>query len=474
MVSMRAMGVAAICAAICAALAACAEVGPDYKVPPQALVNAPAANGAFVSGATVATNDPLPDHWWRLYEDPVLNGLIEKALASNVDLRAAQANLERSDALLASARTAREPDIAADASTNYTQQSAQAVLSHVQPPRHETYNMGIAISYDLDLFGGIRRGIEAASADREAVVAARDLVRVNVAAQTARAYSDLCNAGNQLDILQQQIAVQQRRLALTREMIAHGRAPSFTQDRDQSAIESSRAQLAPLQARKLNAAFRLATLMGKPPEQYDPSLLACHTPLALTTLIPSGDGRAMLSRRPDVRAAERQLAAATAQIGVQTAALYPDIKIGASIGSTGGAASFFTPLTNRFAVGPMVSWDLHRDAIRDRIEAARAGSRVSLAHFDSTVLTALRETETSLDNYAAALDRLQRLESARDAARSVNDRTDQLWRGGKVGGLEALDAQRTWLAAENAVAAAQADVNNNQISTFLALGGGWQ
>ena len=470
MVSMRVMCVAALCVT----MAACAEVGPDYKVPPQALVNAPAANGAFVSGASIVTNDPLPDHWWRLYDDPVLSQLIEKALASNVDLRAAQANLERSDALLAAARTAREPDAVADASTNYTQQSAESVLSHVEPPRHEIYNMGITISYDLDLFGGIRRGIEAADADHEAVIAARDLVRVNVAAQTARAYSDLCNAGNQLDIVQQQIAVQQRRLALTREMIAHGRAPSFTQDRDQGAIENSRAQLAPLQARKLNAAFRLATLMGQPPEQYDKSLLACHTPLELKTLIPAGDGRTMLSRRPDVRAAERQLAAATAQIGVQTAALYPDIKIGASIGSTGAAASFFTPLTNRFAVGPMVSWDLHRNAIRDRIEAARAQSRVSLAHFDSTVLSALRETETSLDNYAAALDRLQRLESARDAARSVNDRTSELWRGGKVGGLEALDAQRTWLAAESAVAVAQADVNNDQISTFLALGGGWQ
>ncbi|WP_213308990.1 TolC family protein [Paraburkholderia sacchari] len=470
MVSMRVMSAAALCAI----LAACIEVGPDYKVPPQALVNAPAANGAFVAGASAATSEALPDHWWHLYDDPVLNQLIEKALASNVDLRAAQANLERSDALLAGARTAREPSIVADASTHYTQQSAQAVLAHVQPPRHEVYNMGITISYDLDLFGGIRRGIEAAEADREAVIAARDLVRVNVAAQTAHAYSDLCNAGNQADILQQQIEVQQRHLALTRQMVAHGRAPSFTQDRDQSAIENSRAQLAPLQARKLNALFRLATLMGQPPEAYDKSLLACHTPLELKTLIPAGDGRAMLSRRPDVRAAERRLAAATAEIGVQTAALYPDIKIGASIGSTGAATSFFSPLTNRFAVGPMVSWDLHRDAIRDRIEAARAESRMSLAHFDRTVLTALRETETSLDDYSAALDRLERLESARDAAREVNNRTDELWRGGKVGGLEALDAQRTWLAAESAVASAQADVNNDQISTFLALGGGWQ
>ncbi|MBN3789579.1 TolC family protein [Burkholderia sp. Ac-20353] len=463
-----------VAAALCIALAACAEVGPDYRVPPDALVNARAANGAFIAGAAVATNDPLPARWWRLFNDPVLDGLVEKALASNVDLRAAQANLERSDALLAATRTAREPSVAADASTNYTQQSAASVLSHVEPPRHEIYNIGLTMSYDLDLFGGIRRGIEAASADHEAVVAARDLVRVNVAAEVTRAYSDLCNAGNQLDVVQRSITVQQRRLALTRQLIAHGRTPPFEQRREEGGIENSRAQLAPLQARRLNAAFRLATLAGQPPENYDRALLACHAPLALTQPIPTGDGRALLKRRPDVRAAERRLAAATARIGVETAALYPDIKLGASIGSTGGAAAFFTPLTNRFAVGPMVTWDLHRSTIRDRIAAAQADSRASLAHFDATVLTALRETETSLDTYAGALDRLQRLEASRDAARAVLDQTDALWRGGKIGGLAALDAERTWLAAETAVAAARHDVNDDQVATFLALGGGWQ
>ncbi|HDR9072378.1 transporter [Burkholderia vietnamiensis] len=461
-------------AALGLALAACAEVGPDYRVPPAALANAPAASGAFVAGATAASNAPLPARWWRLYDDPALDALIERALASNVDLRAAQANLERSSALLAAARTAREPSAGFDASTNYTQQSAAAVLSHVEPPRHEIYNIGFTMSYDLDLFGGIRRGIEAASADHEAVATARDLVRVNVAAEVARAYSDLCNAGNRIDVLQRAIALQQQRLALTRQLIANGRAPSFEAQRDSSAIDDSRAALAPLQARRLNAAFRLATLMGEPPENYDRALLSCRKPLELAAPIPSGDGRALLARRPDVRAAERRLAASTARIGVETAALYPDIKLGASIGSTGGAAAFLTPLTNRFAVGPMVTWDLHRSAIRDRIDAARADSRASLAHFDATVLTALRETETSLNTYAAALERLQRLQAARDAARDVMERTDELRHGGRVGGLVALDARRTWLAAETAVAAARQQVNDDQIATFLALGGGWQ
>jgi outer membrane protein TolC len=121
-----------------------------------------------------------------------------------------------------------------------------------------------------------------------------------------------------------------------------------------------------------------------------------------------------------------------------------------------------------------VSWDLHRSAIRDRISAAEAQTRVSLANFDSTVLNALRETESSLDTYAADLDRLQRLQDANDQAKFVNDRTSELRRGGKVGGLVSLDAERTWVNSAVALASAQADVNNDQIAVFLALGGGWQ
>ena len=461
-------------AVICAVLTGCAEVGPDYHVPQNAIVNAPEANGVFVAGGAAVQDSPPPDHWWRLYDDATLDDLVAKALASNVDLRAAQANLERSDALLAEVRSERDISVAADTEVNYTQQSAQAVLSHVEPPRHGTYNVGITMSYDLDLFGGIRRGIEAASAQNEAAVAARDLVRVNVAAETARAYADLCNAGNQIDVLQHVIIVQQQSLALTQQLIASGRAAPFEQGRQQGPIDSSRSQLEPLKALQLNAAFRLATLMGQPPEKYDRSLLACHTPLKLDMLIPTGDGRELLKRRPDVRAAERRLAASTADIGVATAALYPDVKLGASIGSTGAITSFLSPLTNRFSVGPMITWDLHRSAIRDRISAAQAQSRESLANFDSTVLTALRETESSLDTYAAGLDRLQRLEDARNEARTVYERTNELRHGGKVGGLVALDAERTYVTAEMAVASAQEDVNNEQIATFLALGGGWQ
>jgi outer membrane protein TolC len=182
----------------------------------------------------------------------------------------------------------------------------------------------------------------------------------------------------------------------------------------------------------------------------------------------------MLRRRPDVRAAERRLAAATARIGVATAALYPDIKFGASIGSTGHTSDFLTGLTNRFSIGPTITWNLDQRPIRARIAEAEAATRANLAAFDGVVLTALRETETSLNTYQASLARLERLQASRDEASSVATQTQELLRGGKFGGLIALDAERTWIAAEGAVAAAQDGINADQLTVFLALGGGWQ
>lgn len=454
-------------------LSACVTVGPNYRVPDEALVNAPKGQGAFISGGHGTTNDPLPDQWWKLFDDQVLNRLIEQALIANTDLRVAEANLQRSDALLAEARTGREVVGIANLETSWAQPSAEAVMQHVQPPEHQIYNGGLSISYDLDLFGGIRRGVEAATAEDEAAVAARDLVRINVAAQTAQAYADVCDAGHEIADLRQLIAVLDEDLRLTRLMIAHGRAPKFEQDRQLSLLANTRARLPRMEAGQRNAVFRIATLMGRVPAEFDHGLLGCHAPLVLRSLMPVGDGQGLLKRRPDVRAAERRLAAATARIGIATAALYPDIKLGASLGSTGAATDLLSSLTNRFGIGPLISWNIHRSAIRARISQSEAQTRANLAAFDGTVLSALREVESALNNYAADLVRLEDLKAARDGAVQVSERTAALRRGGKLGGLVALDAQRSRIIAEQAVTAAQTDINRDQIALFLALGGGW-
>jgi NodT family efflux transporter outer membrane factor (OMF) lipoprotein len=456
-----------------AALAGCATVGPDYHAPDAGPVKAPQAQGAFVSGASVTSSGPIPDHWWQLYSDTTFARLIAQALAANTDLRVAEANLERSLALLDSSHAAREVQAGADLETSWAQRSAEAELAHVQPPTRQIYNLGVGVSYDLDLFGGLRRGIEAASADAEAAVAARDLVRINVAAETARAYADVCNGGYQLDVLSRAIVVQERGVALTRLLIRYGRAAPFELDRRLSGLDASRARIPRTEARRRNALFRIAALTGRVPEQADFGLLECHHPLRLTREIPVGDGRALLRRRPDIRLAERHLAATTARIGVATASLYPDIRLGATIGSTGAVANLFSPLTNRYGLGPLIDWNLNRHAARARIAASEAQSRADLATFDGAVLKALREVETALDNYAAGFDQERQLERARDEAARVAARTEQLRRGGKIAELPALEAERDLVAAEQAASDANVAVSEDQIALFLALGGGW-
>jgi NodT family efflux transporter outer membrane factor (OMF) lipoprotein len=458
---------------LAAMLAGCAVVGPDYHVPATAAVKDESAQGDFISGTGVAKADPLPDHWWELYNDPVLDGLITQALGANTDLRVADANLQRSLALLDERGASRELQGSINANTQYAQRSAEAELSHVQPPLRQTYDAGISVSYDLDLFGGIRRGIEAASADAEAAVAARDLVRVNVAAETARAYAEICNSGFQIDVLKRSIALQEDGLRLTRILIRHGRAAPFEQDRRQAGLDLSRSRLPGLVSRQRNALFRITALLGRTPNQANTALLDCHRPLQLTQVLPVGDGQAMLKRRPDVRMAERRLAASTARIGVETAALYPDIKLGASAGSTGAAADFLSPLTNRFGLGPLISWAVNRHAVRAKINAAQAQSRADLATFDGVVLKALNEVESALDSYAAGIEQLQRLEGSRDEASRVAKSTAELRRGGRIAELPALEAERDLVTSEQAVAEAKAAVNEDQIRLFLALGGGW-
>ncbi|MBV1692128.1 TolC family protein [Novosphingobium sp. G106] len=456
-----------------ALLSGCAKVGPDYHVPDAALVHIPAAQGAFRLGGAVSVAEPLPDRWWQLYNDPVLDSLVTQALAANTDLRIAQANLERALALLDASGASRELQGRVDVDTSHSQRSAEAELSHAKPPERQIYNAGIAVSYDLDLFGGLKRGIEAVNADAEAAVAARDLVRVNVAAETARAYSDICNSGSQIQVLDRAIALQENILRLTRILIVHGRAAPYEIDRRQVALETSRSRLPRLAARQRNALLRLTALLGRVPGEADTELLRCNSPLHIVQAVPVGDGQALLKRRPDIRLAERHLAASTARIGVATAELYPEIRLGASAGSTGAAADFLSPLTNRFGFGPSISWMLNRHVVRARINAADAQSRADLAAFDGAVLRSLREVETALNSYEAGIVQQQRLESARAEATLVARRTAQLRRGGKIGELPAIEADRDLVAMEQAAAEGQAAINDDQITLFLALGGGW-
>jgi outer membrane protein, multidrug efflux system len=458
------------------ALSGC-TVGPDYKLPASALYNGAGENGGFVSARgrqTAVSVGSVPDNWWRLYDNPRLDILIQQALAANTDLRAAAANLERSRALLREARTLREPSVALNGSLEYGQTAGEQYLQPVTPPLNWDYESDLTVGYDLDLFGGIKRGIEAASAEDEAVAAARDLVVVNVVAGTVRAYALACGVGLELVSAEKSLELQRQSLALTRRLMTGGRATDLDVTRQSQLVSQLEEVIPSLKAAQGNALFQLAVLTGKPPAQYDVDLESCAAPPRLLSQLPVEDGAALLKRRPDVREAERLLAASTAEIGVATAQLYPDIQLGLSGGSIGLVKDAFTSPTNFWDLGVVVKWQANQDGARARIDAANAQTKLALARFDGTVLRALREAESALNTYVHDLQKERSAIAARDQARIAADYARRLLSGGKVNQLAVLDAQRTLSSAELSLAQLQAGISDDQVAIFLALGGGWQ
>ncbi|RZM32605.1 MAG: TolC family protein, partial [Sphingomonas sp.] len=230
-----------------------------------------------------------------------------------------------------------------------------------------------------------------------------------------------------------------------------------------------------IEAERQAALFRLATLTGRTPQDLPATAGARTTTPRLDQPIPIGDGAALLARRPDVHAAERRLAAATARIGVQTSQLYPQISLGGSIGSTAlSVGDIFTGGPIRWLLGPLLNWSLNQSAARARIAGAEADSRGALANFDGSVLTALEETETALSNYARELDRRTQLQSAHDNAATAARITRARQREGQIDFLDVLDAERTLADTDTDLAAADSRIAGAQVDLFRALGGGWQ
>ena len=460
---------------VCTLLAGCA-VGPNYILPKAAVVNLPTAQQPFVNSADNAAVSGAPPlaGWWRLYRSPDLDRLVAEALQANTDLRIAEANLERSQAMVQLARTQGQPQAGFQGGFERGLLSAENYLSEADLPVSNLYAIDLSASYEVDLFGRIKRGIEAARADDEAVAAARDWVRVSVAAKVTRAYLDACSAGDELAVAHRTIELQKRNRDLVHRLEVEGRATRLDETRSRTLVDQLLAGVPPIEARRRNALYQLAVLTGRPPGEVDPGAERCEAAPAIDQAIPVGDGAALLRRRPDVRAAERQLAASTAEIGVATADLYPRIVLHAGVGSTGLAGDFLLHKTDDWAVGPLVTWQLNQNAARARIAAATAAQKAQLARFDGVVLDALRETETALNVYRHDLQRQVILTTARDSAASAAADAHTLQAEGRSGDLATLDAERTLAGAEFSLAAIRTQIAQDQAVLFLALGGGWE
>ncbi len=436
------------------------------------------AGGAFVTQAPLYDPaQPVPDQWWRLYDDAALDGLVRQALAANADLRVAEANLARARAVTQESRAGRLPST--DLSGGVTYGDADAIIGTAEGASRGdpqfAYSGGLALSWEADLFGRIGQAIRAAEADMQAQEAARDRVRVVVAAETTRSYVNACAAAYAADVARQSVETGRQSLDLTGQLEQAGAGSQLDVERAAAALASAEAQVPALEAQRQVALFELAALLGATPDQVPAAARDCVRPPNLQpAVLPVGDAAALLRRRPDLREAERTLAADAARIGVAAADLYPRISIG-------GSADFLRNDFLRgsdslsFSIGPLLSWSFPNMAVaRARLRQAEAQGEASLAAFDGRVLTALKEVEQALTNLAGDNTRIASLAEAEQRSYNAYRMADLRFRAGSVSYLDVLVAQRELQSARAAHAAAVQQLGSSQVDLFKALGGGWQ
>ncbi|HVS24520.1 MAG TPA: efflux transporter outer membrane subunit [Gammaproteobacteria bacterium] len=446
-------------------LSACA-VGPDYRPPETA---APAFRNA---APAIVAQQPFEAAWWKQFGDPTLDSLIDRALAGDLDLKIAAARVEESRALLSAARRERWPG--ADVAVAHSRSNAQQPGFTTDRVSIESNQVGVATLWELDLFGRVRRGVQAATADAEAAEADLRDAQVLVAAEVASTYLDLRGAQKRLAVARANLDSQRETLSLTRVRLDLGRGSELDVQSAAARLSATEASIPPLVAAQASAAHRLAVLLGQQPGTLDEELAPREFAPRVTTLT-VGSPEELLRRRPDIRAAERGLAAATARIGVAKADLFPRLTLSGFLGFIAGDASELGEATSRaWSVAPVLSWGGLEPGVRSRIVAAEARAQGALAAYDRTVLRALEETETAFVGYAQNRVKLASVVDEATASRRAAELARVQYREGALDFLRLLDAERTVLQAEDEVATAETELNTSVVVIYKALGGGWQ
>ncbi|MBP2160423.1 MULTISPECIES: efflux transporter outer membrane subunit [Asticcacaulis] len=449
---------------IAASLAALIMAGGCASHPTAVPSASVTAAGPFQEFGNAISAAPVPGDWWRLFDDPVLNSHVERALAANTDIRAARANLEAARAAARQAQGAQGIATVLESGVGPDKANTQPSTSSVPKT---SYEAGFTVAYEVDLFGRLRGATRAARADADAAQATLEAARVTVVADTVTAYVELCAASHDRALVQAQIdtAAQHRNLIATQLRL--GEVSPLEVAQATAALETARAGLPGLEAERRRALYTLVALQGLPPAGAASLDSGCRTLPHIASPLPVGEGAALLARRPDVREAERKLAAAAARTDIATADLYPRIRLGASAGDIGGGFDAF--------LTPLITWNFPNQSVeRAKIAAATGTADAALARFDGVILNALRETETALAAYQAEQRRRLSLQAALTEGDKAFTRAQSRWRLGEDSLLWVLDAQSARNAAERDLAASDLRLVRSQIALFKALGGGWQ
>ncbi|RQW84485.1 MAG: efflux transporter outer membrane subunit [Geobacter sp.] len=452
-------------------LTACVTVGLDYSPPALAV---PAAwnrlDNSVQPIAHAAASGDL-SQWWRSLNDPLLSELVNEALQASPDLRGVQAKLRESRVRLAVAAAGRFPEVTASVSASRSQSSEDTGSGDAR----EMFIAGFDASWELDVFGNVRRGVEAAGADLESSVASLHDTRVTLVAEVARNYVEARSLQIRLGIARDNLASQSETLQLTEWRAQAGLVSSQDVEQARSSREQTRAQIPSLESSLAEAEHRLDILLGKAPGSLHASLAAAGSLPNLPEKIAVGIPADTLRQRPDIRAAERKLAAETARVGVAEAARYPSFTLSGAIslealtlsalGNSGSATySLLSGITAPiFNAGRLRNQVNIQDAVREQAQVA----------YEKTVLNALQDVENALVSLACNRERSEALEKAAESARNAEQLALQRYSSGLIDFQSVLTTQRTVLTVEDSLASSHADGVLALISLYKSLGGGW-
>jgi len=450
--------------ALGAALVTGCAVGPTYRRPEPAPVLAHNLDEQRFTVATPAIN------WWQQVDDPELASLEQRALAGDLDLQVALQRVRGARAVFRGAKLDYAPHIPLDAA--YTHSKEQQPGFTTDRIDIESYSIGFDASWELDLFGRTRRAAQAASADLGAQAANLAETRVIVAAEVARNYFELRGTQRQLAVAHDNLDNQREALRLTQVRYEAGRVTELDVDSALARLKTTEATLPLLEAQEKSYGYRLAVLLGVDPGDLDAELVAAPA-RTWSTPLPIGDVTTLLRHRPDVRVAERNFAAATARVGVATADLFPRVSFSGFIGFlTGDSVQLGAAASRAWSVGPAVSWAaLDFGSAQARLAASKAEAAGAYASYRQAVLLALEDFENACLNYGKQQARLASVVEQADASRRAARLAEIQYREGGTNFLVLLDAQRTLLQAEDAVAQAETGVNTGAVAVYKALGG---
>ncbi|TWO70068.1 TolC family protein [Caenimonas sedimenti] len=456
-------------------LAGCAAVGPIYS--PPSLPSLPSSQfpASFGESPAGLGSGAVEVAWWRAFEDPTLVTLIQRALAANHDIGIAAVRLDEAMAMLGESRQGFLPT--GGAGLGYQNRRWSAIETPPgQPRRVETYRGAVDASWEIDLFGRVRRSVEAAQAQAGSREALLRGVQAGVAAAVAATWFELGGIEAEITVAADISQSQRESLGQVERLVRAGSASEFDRLRAEALLRQIEVTVPELERRRAATANALAILLGEAPQTFKPPIATpSHEALTVRT-IAVGDPAALLSRRADIAAAERTLAAATARIGVETAGLYPEIQVQGSIGLVAGSLGALSGAGALSSfLGPVIRWSfLDTGRVRARIAASEARTKEALIAYDQTVLRALQETDDAFKAYAAAGSTLglRVIESAanREAARLARVR----FSAGEGIYLDVLEAERSDFASRRALAVARTHQRLAVVSIYKALGGGWE